>query len=205
MNNVVYTVGHSTHTMEKFLELLKLHQITALGDVRSSPYSRFNPQFNREVLQAALRKSGIAYVFLGRELGARTDDESCYVDGKVQYDLLAQTQPFQDGLTRVVSGSQTYRIALMCAEKDPLTCHRTILVCRHLVERGVTVQHILEDGQIESHDEALARLLAEEGLVPVDLFQTREEIILDAYAQRGQQIAYTKRPPTEEPLEELLG
>lgn len=205
MAATVYTIGHSHHSAEQFLALLQQHQVTAIGDVRSSPYSRFCPQFNREALQATLRQQGIAYVFLGKELGARSDNDSCYLDRQVQYDLLARTDLFQEGLRRVLAGAQKYRIALMCAEKDPLTCHRTILVCRHLRERGVSIAHILEDGTLESHDAALGRLLAEEGMAAEDLFQTREEILAEAYQQRGQRIAYVKPTNTTEFHEEWHG
>jgi uncharacterized protein (DUF488 family) len=198
MTNPVYTIGHSTNSVEKFIELLTAHGVTAIGDVRSHPYSRYNPQFNRETLQAELKRAGLAYVFLGRELGARSEDPDCYVDDTVQYDRLARTSLFQDGLARVVEGSATYRIALMCAEKDPLTCHRAILVCRHLAERGVKADHILDDGRIETHDEALSRLLAEQGMGEGELFRSRDEMIADAYAERGAAIAYTARPAESE-------
>jgi uncharacterized protein (DUF488 family) len=190
--------------MEKLIDLLTTHHITAVADVRSQPYSRFNPQFNRENLQAALKTVEISYVFLGRELGARPEDRTCYVDGTVQYDRLARTGLFQEGLRRIVEGMRKYRIALLCAEKDPLTCHRAILVCRYLVTRGVVVQHILEDGQIESHDEALVRLLKELGLPDGDLFRSRDDFIIEAYNRRGQQIAYTEKTrSSEEPLREM--
>ena len=130
--HTVFTVGHSTHALDDFLALLLRHGITAIADVRSSPYSRMNPQFNRETLHAALKGAGIAYVFLGAELGARSRDPDCYEDGKVQYDRLARTAAFQRGLARVQQGAAQYRLALMCAEKEPLDCHRTILVARHL-------------------------------------------------------------------------
>jgi uncharacterized protein (DUF488 family) len=198
MPHFVYTIGHSTHALEKFIELLTAHGVTAVADVRSHPYSRFNSQFNREGLQADLKKAGLKYVFLGRELGARPEDRSCYVEGTVRYDRLARTNLFQEGLARLAEGSRAYRIALMCAEKDPLTCHRAILVCRHLVAQGIAAQHILEDGRIESHDEALTRLLAELGSAERELFRTRDEMIMDAYDQRGAQIAYTAQQPTVE-------
>jgi len=190
---IVFTIGHSTHSAEKLLELLRLHEITAVADVRSQPYSRVNAQFNREVLQADLKAMKISYVFLGRELGARTHDRTCYVDGKVQYDLLARSSSFQEGLARVEKGTQGHRIALLCAEKDPLVCHRAILVCRHLVARGLEAVHILETGRLERHEDALARLLAEVGVQSRDLFRSREELIAEAYAQRGEQIAYVEK------------
>lgn len=191
MPNVVYTIGHSTHSKEKLLELLLRHEITAVADVRSRPFSRMNPQFNQGTLRSDLKATGISYVFLGRELGARTKDRACYVDGKVQYDLLARTTLFQEGLARIQDGCARHRIALLCAEKDPLACHRTILVCRHLVGRGVMPLHILEDGRIETHEDAVVRLLREHGLTEHELFRTREEVIAEAYARRGAQIAYS--------------
>lgn len=189
---IVYTIGHSTHSTDTLIELLRMHDVTAIADVRSSPYSRFNPQFNREILKSELKRPGIAYVFLGNELGARSEDSRCYVGGKVQYDLLAQTEVFQEGLRRVARGATKQRIALLCAEKDPLTCHRTILVCRHLVDRGVGIRHILEDGRLESHDDALHRLLRELGIAEPQLFRGYDELISEAYARRGEQIAYSK-------------
>lgn len=198
MGDVLYTIGHSTHPADKVLKLLRDHGVTAVADVRSRPYSRMNPQFNRESFSSRLKEAGIAYVFLGRELGARPEDPSCYVDGKVQYDLLAKTALFQAGLERVVQGMSSHCVALVCAEKDPLACHRAILVCRHLVARGLKVEHILEDGRLESHEDALARLLTELGLPERDLFRSRNEIIEEAYTRRGQQIAYTGPALSEE-------
>lgn len=204
MPEFVYTIGHSTHSIEKFIELLAAHDITAVADVRSHPYSRFNPQFNREKLQAELKNAGLAYVFLGRELGARSEDRSCYVEGTVQYDRLACARLFQEGLVRIARGAREYRIALMCAEKDPLTCHRSILVCRHLAIQGISARHILEDGRIETHDEALARLITEVGFVERDLFRERDEVIVDAYDLRGRQIAYAEKQPISlQPIESI--
>src|SRR5687767_4940714 len=95
---IVHTIGRSTHPIEYFLGPLSSHGITAVADVRSTPFSRRNPQFNRERLKQSLRDEGIAYVFLGTELGARADDSACYENGKVQYDRLARTERFQHGL-----------------------------------------------------------------------------------------------------------
>lgn len=190
--NTVYTIGHSTHSIERFVELLKLHGITAVGDVRSAPYSRFNPQFNRETLVIELKNVGIAYVFLGKELGARSDDPTCFRDNKVQYNRLAKTDLFKSGLERVKSGAKDHRIALLCAEKDPLDCHRTILVARRLVEQGLSVKHVLADGGIESHEEALDRLLSMLNLSSLDFFRAKEDAIREAYEKRGEAIAYSE-------------
>lgn len=193
MATEIYTVGHSTQSFEKFLGLLRKQGITAIADVRSAPYSRFNPQFNREKLGASLKPNGIRYVFLGKELGARSDDDCCYVDGKVQYKLLAKTTLFQSGINRVIEGAESHKIALMCAEKDPLDCHRTILVARELARRGVEVIHILRDGSIESHSDAISRLVAKMGLGEADMFRSEELTVDDAYETQGERIAYDRK------------
>ena len=188
----LYTIGHSTHPIEKFLELLSRHSITAVCDVRSQPYSKFNPQFNRETLRTDLKRQGVTYVFLGKELGPRSDDPTCYVDGRVRYHALAETDLFKQGLQRLRKGMASYRIALMCAEKDPLFCHRTILVCRHIRDTDVRIRHILEDGTIEEHHDAIRRLMRTLKLQETNLFKRPEEIIEDAYDIQGEKIAYTE-------------
>jgi uncharacterized protein (DUF488 family) len=190
MRGTVFTIGHSTHTQERFIALLREHSITAICDVRSAPYSRVNSQFNREALEQALIAGGIAYRFLGKELGARSDNPECYEKGKVQYDRLAETELFQQGLRRVVSGMKEYRVALMCAEKEPLECHRTILVARQLAVRGIDIQHIHADGHLESHADALKRLARMLKLPATDMFRSDEELMEDAYARQADRIAY---------------
>jgi uncharacterized protein (DUF488 family) len=191
MQHTVLTIGHSTHEQGRFIDLLQQHGITALCDVRSKPYSRMNPQFNREELEKALLEHGIAYRFLGKELGARSDDPACYVRGKVQYTRLAQTELFRYGIARVLSGMKDgFRIALMCAEKEPLECHRTILVARHLAALGVHIEHIHANGHLENHDDALARLARTFNLPEHDMFHSREELLADAYHRQEERIAY---------------
>lgn len=194
MAETIFTIGHSTHSQEHLVRLLLRYGITALCDVRSKPYSRVNPQFNREELSKALRESGIRYVFLGKELGARSEDPGCYENGKVRYERLAQTDLFLKGLDRVQKGSTEYRIALMCAEKEPLECHRTILVARHLVASGVDVQHIHADGRLESHAAAMSRLKQMLRLPEDDMFRSSEDISADAYFRQEERIAYEKDP-----------
>ncbi|MBR0869647.1 DUF488 domain-containing protein [Bradyrhizobium tropiciagri] len=195
MVDAVYTIGHSTHPVEKLIALLKQHGITALCDVRSRPYSRMNPQFNRESLKNALREVGIAYVFLGAELGARSEDKNCYRDGQVQYDLLARTDLFRRGIERVKEGTKLYRLALMCAEKEPLDCHRTILVSRSLEEDGVPIKHILADGTSEDHTHAIERLVKMLGIPSNDMFRTYDVVVREAYARQANEIAYREQSP----------
>ncbi|MXX89040.1 MAG: DUF488 domain-containing protein [Boseongicola sp. SB0677_bin_26] len=170
----ILTVGHSNHDLEFFVGLLDAHCVTALVDVRSSPYSRFNSQFNRERLAESLKGSGISYVYLGRELGGRSDDRSHYERGRIRYDRLSNTARFRDGLERIVRGAEDYRIALMCAEKEPLDCHRTLLVGHELDRLGVDVAHILPDKPLEPHADAMDRLLAKFGLDDYDLINRDE-------------------------------
>ena len=186
----VLTIGHSTHSVEAFVALLQQHGVAALADVRSAPYSRFNPQFNRDVLEKSLAAHGITYVFLGRELGARSDDRSCYENGRVQYARLARTDSFHSGMERVVRDANDYRLALMCAEKEPLECHRTLLVARALAEIGIVVQHILPDGRLESHEASMERLLDVVGLPHQDLFRSNDELIAEALVRQEQRVAY---------------
>src|SRR5450432_367331 len=200
MNRIVYTIGHSTHTVERFTELLAMHRIATVCDVRSNPYSRFNPQFNREGLEHVLAASGIGYVFLGRELGARSDDLTCYERGKIQYDRLSRTGLFQKGLDRVEEAASADRLALMCAEKDPLDCHRTILVAPQVQARGFAVEHILDDGTLENHADTMTRLLRLLRLPEQDLFRSHEEILEDAYRIPGGRIAYEKEPAPGHPV-----
>jgi uncharacterized protein (DUF488 family) len=193
---MIYTIGHSKHPIDRFVALLQEHRIEALADVRSTPYSRFNPQFNREKLQTALKGAGMRYVFLGEELGARSKDPECYDgQGRVVYAKLAATDLFRHGLDRLQTGMRDHRIVLMCAEREPLECHRTLLIARELEKRGVPVTHILRDGSLETNQQTLARLVQELELIGSDLFRTPAELIEDAYEKQGARIAYVRKTP----------
>lgn len=196
MNSELFTIGHSTHTVEYFVELLKQHSITAVCDVRSHPYSKYNPQFNREELKKELKRHNISYVFLGKELGARSENPNCYIDGRVQYNYLVDEPSFQQGIIRLKKGMKQYSIALMCAEKDPITCHRTILVCREMRSHAKQIKHILADGGIETNLEAENRLLNILRIVP-DMFKNENECIEEAYDKQGQKIAYVEEEAHE--------
>ena len=186
----LYTIGHSTHSIEEFIRLLTMHSITAVCDVRSTPYSQFTPQFNRELLQKELKRHNISYVYMGEELGARSENPNCYVNGKVQYGCLAQEPSFHQGINRLIEGLKNYHIALMCAEKDPITCHRTILICRNLRSRDIEIKHILGDGMIESNIDLEQRLLDILKMPYNDLFISSKDLIEQAYDIQGEKIAY---------------
>lgn len=192
MSPRILTIGHSNHSADHFVELLRAHHVAAVADVRSAPFSRYTPQFNKQALKEHLDRAGIGYVFLGRELGARTSDRSCYVDGRVQYALLAQTDAFEAGLRRLLRGAEERQVAVMCTEKDPLDCHRTVLITRALVSAGATVDHILGDGLLESNDQTMLRLVERQGLGQPDLFRSSEEVLEEALHRQELAIAYVK-------------
>ncbi len=202
-DGTVLTIGHSTHSMDAFIELLQRHGVTAVADVRAAPYSRFNPQFNRESLAGSLVARGITYVFLGSELGGRSDDPSCYENGRISYARLGGTPSFQNGLDRVAQGATSQRIALMCAEKEPLECHRGLLVAPALEARGVSVAHVRPEGGLEPHADAMRRLIALHGMGDAieeqRLFpRSHAERVAEAMNRQAHRFAHRKEAPTDD-------
>jgi len=194
----IYTIGHSNHSTQDFICLLKQHGITAVADVRSSPFSGHHPQFNRDRLSKDLNKEGIIYVFLGKELGARSGEPGPYGKGEVDSETIVARPMFKEGIDRLLSGKDKYRIALLCAEKEPLDCHRTIIVSRNLNMLGVPVKHILADGRIEEHQDTERRLIKLLG-IENNLFDSAlsdAERLDKAYNRQAQKIAY--RPSKKE-------
>ena len=189
--------------------MLHQHKITALADVRSRPYSRYLAHFNKAPLKSALNRAGIYYVFLGQELGARPDDQACYVDGKAVYEKIAATDAFHNGIQRALKGTHKHKVALMCAEKDPLTCHRAILVCQYLKEFNLDIKHILKGGALESHEHLEHRMLVKHRMAEpstltakhqLSLFgqkpsnqQSKSELLREAYKLQGYEIAYVEQ------------
>lgn len=190
MNATIYTIGHSNHSLEGFLDLLTVHNITAVADVRSQPVSSYTPHFSRDLLAPALEQQGISYVFLGQQLGGRSTNQACYKNGRLQYSQLALEPSFDSGITRVKKGTEQFRIALMCSEKDPLGCHRALLVGRRLHGDGIKVQHILANSQLQPHATLEMRLLAYCKLPEGDMFRDRSDCIADAYQIQGNRVAH---------------
>ena len=188
--NKIYTIGYSPHTLDSFVNIIKKYSITAIADVRSTPYSQFKSEFNKDNLKNVLKPHGIAYVFLGDLCGARIEDPSCYINGKVNYSLLTEKPKFKEGLERIKKGMTNYVIALMCAEKDPITCHRTILICRNLMNDDIEIQHILGNGEIENHKDSEQRLMKIFNLDHPDLFRTEPQRLDEAYLRQEEKIAY---------------
>lgn len=187
---MIWTIGHSNHSALRFIDLLQGAGLDCVADVRSVPFSRRNPQFSQKALAASLKAAGIEYWFLGDGLGARPKDPACYEHGKVSYARIAATPDFEDAVAALIERSDQARIALMCAEKEPLDCHRTILVGRAVARRGIDLQHIHADGRSEPHVELEQRLL-HSAKEQIDLLSNRDVALARAYDRRGQQIAFT--------------
>lgn len=153
----VLTIGHSNHSLEYFLNLLKMHSVEVVADTRSYPYSDYAPHFDREPLRKKLGEMGLKYVDLGQELGGRPKGSEFYDSkGHVLYDRVAATPAFQDGLARLENGIHTYSIAILCSEENPAICHRKVLIGKVLTERGFSVEHIRGDGRVQSDAEVSA-------------------------------------------------
>ena len=191
-NNTLYTIGHSNHKIEDFIRLLKTHEISCIVDVRSAPYSRYCPQFNQDMLALDLRATDIEYIYLGDSLGARPPNTECSNGNRVDFECLAKTEEFKAGIDRLIEAASHNRLALMCAEKEPLQCHRTILICKHLRTHTLSIKHILADGGIENHADAERRLVRMLKIEP-NLFEpekTQADLIQQAYDSQAAIISH---------------
>ena len=160
-NREIYTIGHSNHSIDYFLELLNCHSINCVIDVRSTPASSFNPQFNKLPLKNYLKLHNIIYMHFGEEFGARQSDiDLLDKDGIVDFETFQKTRQFQNGIERVDIGiSKGYKIALMCSEGNPLECHRFSMISGYLEEQGIKVNHILKNKKIASNQDLELKLL----------------------------------------------
>jgi uncharacterized protein (DUF488 family) len=182
------TIGHSNLPADQFAAMLKANRVTAIVDVRSVPFSRRFPWFSSRTLSERLHSKGIAYMMMGDTLGGRPTNPALYRDDAADYEAMAATAEFQTSIDRIVVEATRHRLCLMCSEREPLDCHRCLLVGRTLAERGCTVAHILGHGAVEPHSATEERLLA--GLGPDDdLFADRKSRLADAYRKRAHRIA----------------
>jgi uncharacterized protein (DUF488 family) len=192
MAPMLYTIGYSQHTQESFIEVLNQYCVEIVVDVRSSPYSVYKPEFNQNVIRNILQSNDIKYIFLGDHVGARFSDPLVYVNGVADYEKISKHKIFILGIERLKKGIENFTIALMCAEKDPIQCHRTILISRHL-KNYANIQHILEDGNLESHDHIEQRLLhlfkLDQLLLP-GVTELANFPLAEAYKLQGQKIAF---------------
>ena len=171
----IYTIGHSNYSIDVFINLLKAHKIELLVDVRSHPHSKYAVHFDKRPLLHAVKSAGIKYQFAGKELGGMPDQEEFYdKDGYVLYSRIAASQPFRDGIERLMEEIQDRKVAILCSEENPSECHRRHLVGRVLYDRGVDVLHILKDGSIVTEDELRAEE-SQKASNQLSLFGDKEE------------------------------
>lgn len=150
----IYTVGHSNHSMSAFFELLERFGINVLVDVRSNPFTRYSLHFNHDPLKVSIQNAGLKYLFLGKELGGKPREEEFYdSEGYILYERIAESAKFKGGIERLLKGVESYRIALMCGEENPMGCHRRLLIGTVLAEHGVDVLHIRGNGDVQSENE----------------------------------------------------
>jgi len=204
---IIYTVGHSTHPLEKFLDLLQKFSITCLVDVRSVAASSYNPQFNKEPLANFLKDNGIIYLHFAEEFGARhTDPDLLDEEGKVNFEYVRKSWNFKNGVERIWQGlDKGYTIALMCSESEPFDCHRFSMVSIALQKDGFEVKHILKDKTLKTNAQLEALLLKkyEKKIPQPDMFQpniTTDDQLKVAYRLRNKEIAYSpysKQPQLE--------
>jgi uncharacterized protein (DUF488 family) len=185
----LFTVGHSNHPVERFLALLEGARIAVIADVRSRPSSRRFPWFSQARLAETLQTKAIGYLAHGDALGGRPDDLALIRDGVADYEAIAKTTRFQQGLDRVIAAAAGRRLCVMCAEREPLDCHRFLLIARALAARGVAIGHILADTTVETHAATEERLLAVTRTA-ADLFASREERLAEAYRRRAGAVAF---------------
>ncbi len=191
----LFSIGHSNIPIARFIALLQASGVNAIADVRSTPFSRFCPWFSGKPLTATLAQKGMSYFAYGEALGGRPRDAAFYCDGIADYEAMAQHDEFKAGLDRLLADAAQSRLCLMCAEREPLDCHRCLLVTRALAARGVAVGHILHDGAIEPHGATEQRLLALDGAAS-DLFATGHgERLAAAYRRRAGAVAYRAKAP----------
>jgi len=188
--NRILTIGHSTQSFNDFLDKIVSSGVTAIADVRSSPFSQYTPQFSQPNLKKSLKESNIQYVFLGQELGGRPQKSHLYCNGIADYEKISLDASFISGLERLINGSKNYNIAIMCSEQNPLDCHRCLLIGRLLHERKTPVGHILKDGNVIEHKQIEDELLKLIHSNTNDLFASKSDLLEIAYKARSKSIAY---------------
>lgn len=194
--NKLFTIGYSGLNADGFVKLLLANNVNVVCDVRSTPYSTYKPEFSRGTFRAFLNKSGIKYAFLGDQLGARPSDRSCYEGGQATYERISASQPFKEGLGRIRSGVKQLNLALVCSERDPIECHRAVLVCRNLPDLREVISHIHTDGSVEAQEQFDERLVEFHNSAPPPLLRRPgdwERAVSLAYERQGNGIAFRER------------
>jgi uncharacterized protein (DUF488 family) len=196
----IYTLGHSNYTIEKLIDMLKKYNINCVVDIRGTPYSKYNVQFDKEIIRYTLTKAGFIYIYMAKEFAAkRINKESYNEEGYSDFELVVNEKDFLDGIERLKNGcNKGYRIALLGAMQEPIRCHRSILVGRALIKYGFNVKHILDDYSIASQDDIedmlLNKYFSNRNQITIDDLignsLSKEEMIKKAYRLANKEIGY---------------
>lgn len=206
--SLVFTIGHSTHSIEEFIHLLNNYQINCVIDVRSVPYSKYNPQFNRESLIKDLKNQDIFYAHFGKEFGARhTSPMLLDENGQVDFYKVWESDDFLNGVKRIEDAIERgYKISLMCSEANPLDCHRFSMISHQLVNEGFEVIHILPDSSIITNEDLEHQMIEKyfEKIPQSTLFEyvSPEQQREAAYKIIMKKVAYKSLPFTSDPTED---
>ncbi len=150
---MIYTIGYGNRKIKEFIEILKHYNINYLVDVRSRPFSKYNPAYSKNNLKEHLDNAGIVYVFMGDQIGGMPDDDTCYTAGKIDYDILKEKDYFKNGIERLKTAEgKNLTLALMCGEISPEPCHRSRLIGAVLQEYGIKVIHIIDAEETKTQD-----------------------------------------------------
>lgn len=196
----IYTIGHSNYSMEKLIEMLRYFNIDTVVDIRGTPYSKYNTQFDKEVIRYNLTKEGFIYIYMAKEFAAKRMNKVSYnKEGYSDFEKVINEEDFKVGIKRLKDGcNKGYKIVLLGAMQDPIRCHRSILVGRELVKKGFVVKHILDDLSIKDQKYIEERLLdkyfPERFQITLDTLlgkeKTREEMIIEGYKLANKEIGY---------------
>ncbi|SOC27449.1 DUF488 domain-containing protein [Thalassospira xiamenensis] len=188
----IFTIGHSTMEMTTFIDRLRSHDISDLVDVRSSPYSRYCSQFDRQHIRTSVYRAKMRYTYLGQALGGRPKAAHCYNGHVADYEIMAKESSFTDGIKHLLAGAMRgHKICLMCSESSPCDCHRCLLVGRALSSQSVVVKHIMGDNKIATQSDIEELLLQKSSMTEPDLFASRDEQLSTAYRKHSMQVAYS--------------
>lgn len=196
----IYTIGHSNYSVDKLIDMLKIYDIDCVIDIRGTPYSKYNVQFNKETIRKTLTDRGYLYIYMGKEFAVQRMNKSSYTkEGYADFEKSMRDEHFLEGIKRLKNGlNKGYKIALMGAMQDPINCHRAILVGRALREKGFNVKHILHEGTLASQEELEERILEKyfstRNQLTIDSLlgqePTKEELIIEAYRKSNREIGY---------------
>lgn len=196
----IFAIGHSNYPYDKLIEMIKRYGIDCVVDIRETPYSKYNTQYNREALRESLKSSGFTYVYMGHEFGAKRQTKESYNDdGYADFKKVIKEELFLKGIERITKGLQMgYKIVLLGAMQDPIRCHRSIMLGKYLNEKGFDVKYIMHEGNIVNQDyieeDLLNKYFSDRNQLSIDSLlgtdKSREEMIEEGYKLANKEIGY---------------